>query len=194
MLCAPPDGVCSFSCAVIRLCTKVMIGCMLRLTTRQLALVRLPPARWLPLEIGIPPFSTAMFTGKSDAIRAFVAAFAVPFPPVSTLSTNATVPCATILNHIVPAKRVPVRLAAFLAVVILEQFFERYSFTATRQLILGHQILLREGFVFDNILDGTEGEVADIYAVQGITAFGACAQFAARLVVFQTGAAFTLTT
>jgi hypothetical protein len=78
-----------------------------------------------------------VFTRKSDAISAFVAVVAVPFPPVSTLTTDGAVPGATSLNHIVPAKRIPVRLATFSAIVILEELFEWCCFTATRQLVLG---------------------------------------------------------
>jgi hypothetical protein len=142
----------------------------------------------------MPSFCTAAFTRKSDAISAFVALVAVPFPPVSTRSADATVPGATSLNHLSPAKRIPVRLTTFPAIIVLEELFERHQFTAARQLVLGVQILLCEGFVFVNVLDGAEGQVVYVHSIQRITATNTCAQFVTRLIVLQTSAAFTVTT
>jgi hypothetical protein len=66
-----------------------------------------------------------VLTGKRDAIRTLVAAFAVPFPPIPTFVAHFTMPRAAILDDLSPAERIPIRLAALLAGVILEELPQR---------------------------------------------------------------------
>ncbi|MFX0046493.1 MAG: hypothetical protein ACFE8Z_11645 [Candidatus Hermodarchaeota archaeon] len=70
-----------------------------------------------------------MLAGKGNSVRTFVTSLAMPLPPISTLPAYLAVPGITILNHIIPTERVPVRLAASLALVIADQLPERDRFT-----------------------------------------------------------------
>ncbi len=92
-----------------------------------------------------------MFARQRDAIRALVTALAVPFPPISTFPAYLTVPGITIPDHIIPAKRVPIRLAAPLAGIIPEKLSERDRFTSTGQLVLFRQLFFRKGLVLVNV-------------------------------------------
>ena len=120
-------GVCSSRDMAFLQYRSSYFSIVLRLTNRQPTLAQLALARWVPLEPGMPSFCTATFTRKSDTIRAFVALVAVPFPPVSTRSADATVPGATSLNHLSPAKRIPVRLTTFPAIIVLEELLSGTS-------------------------------------------------------------------
>jgi hypothetical protein len=66
-----------------------------------------------------------VLAGKGDAIGAFIALLAVPLAPISTLPAYLTVPGMTILDHGIPAKRVPIRLATFPTHIIPEKLAER---------------------------------------------------------------------
>ena len=76
-----------------------------------------------------------MLAGKGDPIGAFIALLAVPLAPISTLPAYFTVPGITILDHSIPAKRVPVYLTAFVAFIIPYQFFEWHLFAAAWQFV-----------------------------------------------------------
>ena len=70
-----------------------------------------------------------MLTRKRDAIRTVVAALAVPFPPIPTLAAYFTMPGVAILNGHLPAKGVPVALAALPARMTFEELPEWDGFT-----------------------------------------------------------------
>jgi hypothetical protein len=97
-----------------------------------------------------------MLTGKGDPIRTSVTSLAVPLPPISTLPAHLTVPGITILDHIIPTERIPVRLATFPALVITDQLTERDRFTLAGQFVLFRQLFFRKRLVLVNMLDGTD--------------------------------------
>jgi hypothetical protein len=113
----------------------------------------------------VRPFGPAMLTGQRDPIGALVAAFAVPFPPIPTLVTDLTVPGATILDDALPAKRVPVHLAAPLAGIVIEQRPERNALTPARQLVFLCQLPLRQLSERLDILDGAKRKGVNVHAV-----------------------------
>jgi hypothetical protein len=81
-----------------------------------------------------------VLAGKGDPIGTFIALLAVPLPPISTLPAYLTVPGMTILDHGIPAKRVPIRLATFPAHVITDELNERDRFTLAGQFVLLRQL------------------------------------------------------
>ena len=135
-----------------------------------------------------------MLTRKGDPIRTLVAALAVPLLPISTLPAHLTVPGITILDHIIPTERVPVRLATFPTLVIPEKLPERDRFTATGQFVLFRQLPLRKRLVLVDVLDGTNGQSIHIHVVQRIVTIGTSTVPVARLVVLETDAASGSTT
>jgi len=62
-----------------------------------------------------PPaqMASAAFTGKCHAIGAPIASLTMPFPPIPAGAAFHAVPCATVLNNLIPAKRVPICLSTF---------------------------------------------------------------------------------
>ena len=81
-----------------------------------------------------------MIAWKGDSIGAFVALLAVPLPPISTLPAYLTVPGMAVLDHVIPAKRVPIRLATFSTHIIPEKLTERDRFTLAGQFVLLRQL------------------------------------------------------
>jgi hypothetical protein len=130
-----------------------------------------------------------MLTGKSDAIRTFVAALTVPFTPISTDAAHLAVPGATVLCDIVPAKRIPVCPSAFLACIGPQKLFQWDHLTSAGQFVLLRQLLFGESFVLVDVPDGADGKGLHIYVVQRVTALAACTGFVTGLTVFKTGAA-----
>lgn len=60
-----------------------------------------------------PLTGSTAFTGKGYAIGAPVARFTMPFPPIPAGTAFLTMPGAAVLDNLIPAKRVPIYLAAF---------------------------------------------------------------------------------
>jgi hypothetical protein len=74
---------------------------------------------------------TAALARQSNTIGAFVAGFAVPFPPISTRFAYLAMPGVTVLNNLVPTERIPIRYTAFPADVEIEELFERNALVPT---------------------------------------------------------------
>ena len=130
-----------------------------------------------------------MLARKGDPIRAFVTLLTVPLPPISTCPAYLTVPGIAILDHSIPAKRVPIRLATFWALVIIEKLTEQDRSAITGQFVLFCQLFFRKGLVLVNVLDGTNRQGLHIHAVQWVMAVGAGAVLVTRLIVLETSAA-----
>ncbi len=114
----------------------------------------------------------------------------MPLPPVPTDATDLAMPCAAILNHLVPAKRPPIHLAAFRATVFLQQVFQRRLFTAAWQLQFLFQLLLRKLFIFFDILNHANDQFFRIHTIQRIFAVHAAAFLITRLSILQADAPF----
>lgn len=54
-----------------------------------------------------------MLTGQCDAVCAFIAFLAMPFPPVAACPADVAMPGAIVLHDVIPAKRIPVFFTAF---------------------------------------------------------------------------------
>jgi hypothetical protein len=96
-------------------------------------------------------------------------------------------PDLAILDDILPAERVPVRLTTLLTIVIAKELPEGHRFTPARQFILFCQLFFRKGLVRLDVLDGTDGQRLHVYAVQRVVAIDTGAVFITRLIVPETG-------
>jgi len=64
-----------------------------------------------------------------------------------------TVPAMAALHHSVPAEREPIDFLTFRTAIVVQQFFKRDLFVSARQLMGRCQILVRQGFDNDDMLN-----------------------------------------
>ena len=98
-----------------------------------------------------------MLTRQRDAIRTLVVALAVPLAPIAALVAYLAMAGVTMLDHGIPAKRVPIRLATFPTHIIPEKLTERDRFTLAGQFVLFCQLFFRKGLVLVNVSDRANG-------------------------------------
>jgi len=132
----------------------------------------------------IRAFLAAMFTWKGYSICAFITVIAVPFPPIPAFAADLTVPCAIILNNIIPAERIPVSSSAFTAFVFSEKILEPYLLTLTRQIVVSFKVPFFQFFYLSDVFSGTYGQFFQIHIVERVLATPAIAILITWFMVF----------